>query len=50
VPVSTRAAPGRNYAGALSLIDPDGVIWGQFLPPFEAKMLTARYLKTRIGR
>jgi protein SCO1/2 len=49
VPVSSRAAPGRNYTGALSLIDPDGIVWGQFLPPFEVTMLTARYLKTRIG-
>ena len=49
VPVSSRAAPGRNHTGALSLIDPDGIVWGQFLPPFEVTMLTARYLKTRIG-
>jgi protein SCO1/2 len=39
----------RNYSGTLSLVDPDGIVWGQFLPPFEVKMLTARYLKTRIG-
>jgi protein SCO1/2 len=48
VPVSSRG--GREYSGVLSLIDADGIIWGQFLPPFEAQMLTARYLKTRIGR
>ncbi len=48
VPVSSRG--GREYSGVLSLIDADGIIWGEFLPPFEAQMLTARYLKTRIGR
>jgi protein SCO1/2 len=49
VPVSSRASGGREYSGVLSLIDADGIVWGQFLPPFEVTMLTARYLKTRIG-
>lgn len=50
VPVSSTAPAGREYSGVLSLIDPDGIVWGQFLPPFDVQMLTARYLKTRIGR
>jgi protein SCO1/2 len=41
--------PG-DYPGVLSLVDPDGVVWGQFLPPFDVMLLTARYLKTRVGR
>jgi protein SCO1/2 len=43
------AGPGRSYSGVLALIDPDGIVWGQYLPPFHVQMLTARYLKTRIG-
>lgn len=39
-----------DYPGVLSLVDPDGVVWGQFLPPFDVMLLTARYLKTRVGR
>jgi len=51
VPVSSNAPPGSgDYSGALSLINPDGIVWGTFLPPFDVKMLTARYLKARIGR
>jgi protein SCO1/2 len=46
--VSSGAAD-RTYSGTLSLVDPDGIVWGQFLPPYEVRMLTARYLKTRIG-
>ncbi|HTS54662.1 MAG TPA: SCO family protein [Burkholderiales bacterium] len=49
VPASSSGAPGQGYTGALALVDPDGIVWGQFLPPFDATMLTARYLKTRIG-
>ena len=48
--VSSSATPGPSYYGALSLINPDGIVWGQFLPPFDPTMLTARYLKTRIDR
>jgi protein SCO1 len=42
--------PDGAYPGVLSVVDPDGVVWGQFLPPFDVQLLTARYLKTRIGR
>jgi protein SCO1/2 len=47
--VSSSPAADRKYSGTLSLVDPDGILWGQFLPPYEVRMLTARYLKTRIG-
>jgi protein SCO1/2 len=47
--VPASSATGGYEPGVLSLIDPNGIVWGQFLPPFEVKMLTARYLKTRIG-
>jgi len=51
VPVSSNAAPETpDYSGTLSLVNPDGIVWGTFLPPFDVKMLTARYLKARIGR
>lgn len=36
--------------GILALVDPEGMVWGQFLPPFDDMLLTARYLKSRIGR
>jgi protein SCO1/2 len=39
-----------THPGMLSLVDPEGMVWGQFLPPFEVKALTARYLKARVGR
>ena len=42
--------PSGAYPGVLSVIDPEGVVWGQFLPPFDVSLLTARYLKTRVGR
>lgn len=35
-------------AGVLALVDPEGNVWGQFLPPFDVKQLTARYLRTRL--
>jgi protein SCO1/2 len=41
------AQASAEHAGAMALIHPDAVVWGQFLPPFEVTMLTARYLKTR---
>ncbi|HTS55686.1 MAG TPA: SCO family protein [Burkholderiales bacterium] len=43
-------ASARDYPGTLSLVDPEGIVWGQFLPPFDVMSLTARYLKTRVGR
>ncbi len=42
--------PNGDYPGVLSVVDPEGVVWGQYLPPFDVKLLTARYLKTRVGR
>ena len=36
-----------NYAGSLVLIGPDRVVRGELLPPFDALLLTAEYLKTR---
>jgi protein SCO1/2 len=50
VAVPSGGPAGGEYSAVLSLIDADGIVWGQFLPPFEVEMLTARYLKTRIGR
>jgi protein SCO1/2 len=40
----------RRYPGSLFLLGPDGVVRGEFLPPFDVKLLTARYLKTRARR
>lgn len=48
--VPTAAASAGGYPGLLSLVDPDGIVWGQFLPPFDVQQLTARYLKTRVRR
>ncbi len=42
--------PNGDYPGVVSVVDPEGVVWGQYLPPFDVKLLTARYLKTRVGR
>ncbi len=50
LPKSSRGASARGYPGTLSLVDPEGIVWGQFLPPFDVMLLTARYLKTRVGR
>ena len=49
-PSSEPAARASRYPGLLSLVDPEGVVWGQFLPPFDVMQLTARYLKTRARR
>ena len=47
----TLPVPGESESThVLVLVDPEAVVWGQFLPPFDAMMLTARYLKTRVGR
>ena len=48
-----RGAPpvdDHRYPGSLFLVGPDGVVRGEFLPPFDVKLLTARYLKTRARR
>ena len=39
-----------SYAGSLLLIGPDGVVRAELLPPFDALLLTAEYLKTRARR
>lgn len=45
------AQPGvRINAGSLWLVGPDRYVRGEFLPPYDALQLTARFLKTRIGR
>jgi len=45
------AQPGaRTSAGSLWLVGPDRYVRGEFLPPYDALQLTARFLKTRIGR
>ena len=36
--------------GSLWLIGPDRYVRGEFLPPYDVLQLTARFLKTRIGR
>ncbi len=40
----------RIRAGSLWLIGPDRYLRGEFLPPYDAIQLTARFLKLRIGR
>ena len=40
----------RTRAGSLWLIGPDRYLRGEFLPPYDALQLTARFLKMRIGR
>jgi len=48
-----RASPqvkDHQYPGSLFLVGPDGVVRGEFLPPFDVKLLTAQYLKTRTRR
>ncbi len=45
------AHPGaRTRAGSLWLVGPDRYVRGEFLPPYDVLQLTARFLKTRIGR
>ncbi len=39
-----------SYVGSLLLIGPDGVVRAELLPPFDALLLTAEYLKTRARR
>src|SRR6266545_2510015 len=47
IPPGTRAAGG---AGSLVLIGPDRDVRGEFLPPYDVLLLTAQFLKTRVGR
>lgn len=45
------AQPGtRTSAGSLWLIGPDRYVRSELLPPYDVQQLTARFLKTRIGR
>ncbi len=37
----------ENLQGTLVLVGPDGAVRVQYLPPFDVKLLTADYLKTR---
>lgn len=39
-----------SYAGSLVLIGPDGFVRAELLPPFDALLLTAEYLKIRARR
>ncbi|MEK6210220.1 MAG: SCO family protein [Pseudomonadota bacterium] len=44
------APPGTGRSsGALFLIGPDRYVRGEFLPPYDVLLLTAKFLKTRIG-
>jgi protein SCO1/2 len=38
------------YRGSLVLVGPDATVRGEYLPPFDVPLLTADYLKTRVGR
>jgi protein SCO1/2 len=38
----------RDPRGSIWLIGPDGVVRAELLPPFDVKLLTATYLKTRL--
>lgn len=48
--VPGEATRGSAHAGVLALVDPEGMVWGQYLPPFDVMLMTARYLKSRVGR
>lgn len=52
VPMAPETADASNdhYRGSLLLIDPDGTVRGEFLPPFDVLLLTSEYLKTRVRR
>jgi protein SCO1 len=50
LPVSSGEPGASDDPRVLAVVDPEGVVWGQFLPPFDVMLLTARYLKTRVGR
>ncbi len=52
--VQDLSPPGQSgtadRAGSLLLIGPDRYVRGEFLPPYDVALLTARFLKVRIGR
>jgi hypothetical protein len=39
-----------GYLGSLVLIDPNGVVRAEYLPPFDVKRLTAEFLIERLHR
>jgi protein SCO1/2 len=48
---SPGAPPGAARSpGSLLLVGPDRFVRGEFLPPYDVLQLTARFMKTRIGR
>jgi protein SCO1/2 len=47
VPDAPGTPPAERDPGAMWLIDPDGVIRGRLLPPYDVPLLTASYLRTR---
>lgn len=50
VPDVPATPPAEEDAGALWLIDSNGVIRAQLLPPYDVPLLTASYLRTRARR
>ena len=47
-PLAESAGRAAVHTGALFLVGPDGVLRGEFLPPFDVPRLTASYLKMRL--
>jgi len=45
--VGKKAEVSNGYAGTMALIDAKAIVSGQYMPPYEVQMFTARYLKTR---
>ncbi len=48
-PPGAPSGAGRS-PGSLLLVGPDRYVRGEFLPPYDVLQLTARFMKTRIGR
>lgn len=44
----TASADNHKYYGSVLLMEPDSTVRLEFLPPFDALLLTAEYLKTRV--
>ena len=45
--VGKKAEASNGYAGTMALIDAKAIVSGQYMPPYEVQIFTARYLKTR---
>jgi protein SCO1/2 len=45
--VGTAGLASAASAGSIWLIGPDGSLRGEFLPPFDVRLLTAAFMKTR---